>query len=84
MKPANQKKSKILCQKPGENIVDVTIELASNHVFYVLSSDGEILVYDLTLSKKSCSSNFNINFLISSYPKVQCSKLIVNRFGTYF
>lgn len=55
MKPGNLQKTKMVCQKPSAEIVDVVVELASNHVFYVLLVNGEILVYDMSSSKKSCT-----------------------------
>ena len=47
MWPHNLLKNKMVCMEPHEEIVDVVKELASNHYFYALLTDGEILVYDI-------------------------------------
>jgi hypothetical protein len=47
--------------------VDVVVELASNHVFYALLVNGEILVYDMSSSKKSCTGWLSIFYLLNLY-----------------
>ena len=44
----NQRKSGLGCPKPPGEIIDIVTELASNHIFYVLLENGEILVYDIS------------------------------------
>ena len=48
----------MVCQKPSGVVIDIATELASSHVFYVLLDSGEILVYDVSLGKKSCTGFF--------------------------
>ncbi len=63
LKVSAGKKGPVMCQKPNGNVVDVVTELASNHVFYVLLESGEILVYDMNLSSKTCSSTTHTTHL---------------------
>jgi len=65
-RPSNLKKVNYRCDGFSESVVDAVAELASNHIFYVLLSNGEILVYDHKSQQKTCHilSKFNSqNFL---------------------
>ena len=60
-------------------MVDVVTELASNHVFYVLMTNGEILVYDLNVNKKTCSSIAFSEISIFSTFKIQWDECLGHR-----
>ena len=46
-RPTHLKKDSIRCDGFSESVVDAVTELASNHIFYVLLTSGEILIYDV-------------------------------------